>query len=125
MQACTLSIDASDPNDLTLGVQPWASYTVTAKCPVKKKKKKGKKPAKALVCHKTDTVKMSLRSISAGAFQTGAANLPYNERVTFTAVVTNAAGLHPAKPLVRSTTLHPPKKKPKPKTKTKSRHSKR
>jgi hypothetical protein len=113
LQACTLSIAATDPNSVALGVQPWVTYTVTTKCPVKKKKKKGKRPAKRSICHETPTVHLPVSGISAGLYRATATRLPYNERITFTGVVTNAAGLRPARLLVRSTTLHPPAKKKK------------
>jgi hypothetical protein len=115
LQTCTLSIAATDPNAAALGITASAGYRVTAKCPKKKgkKKKKGKQP----VCHKIYTVNMPVSVVSAGVFNAAVTRLPYKERITFTAVAVNAAGLRPATSLVRSTTLHPPrpKKKKKPK----------
>jgi hypothetical protein len=112
LQTCTLSISASDPNAAALTLTASAAYQVTTKCPVRKgKKKKGKQP----VCHKTHTVNMPV-SAGAGVYQATATKLPYDERVTFTALATNAAGLRPTTPLVRSTTLRSP---PKPKKKKK------
>jgi hypothetical protein len=115
LHACTLSVTAADPYALALGVQPWASYTVTTKCPVKKRK--GRKRARARVCHTTKMVRMSVRTIAAGLYQAVASGLPYNEKLTFVVVVTDAAGLHPAKLPVRFLTLRPPKKKRKAKPK--------
>lgn len=123
LQTCTLSIAASDPNAVALTVQPSAAYAVTAKCPVKKKKKKGKKPAKKAVCHKTKTVSMALKTVSAGVFQAAASKLPYGEKVTFSALASDAAGLKSAT-AVSSTTLHKPKPKKHKKKKAKKKHKK-
>ena len=112
LQACTLSFNASDPNAVALSLQPSAAYSVLAKCPRKKKKHGGKKP----VCHKTKTVKMSLKALSATAYQSAVSRLPYSEKITFTVQAANAAGLKAA-PATTHTTLH----KPKPKKKHKKR----
>jgi Trypsin len=117
-QACKLSIAASDPNAVALALQSSAAYSVTAKCP-KKKKKKGKKPVKQPVCHKTKTVPMSLVNPSASAYTASASGLPYSEKITFSVLATNAAGLKSA-PAVKATTLH----KPKPKKKSKKKSEK-
>jgi hypothetical protein len=115
LQTCTLSISTSDPNDVALSVTASGVYQVTTKCPAKKgKKKKGKQP----VCHKTHLANMPVSAV-AGIYQATVTKLPYNERVTFTALATNAAGLRPAISPVRSTTLHPP---PKPKKKKPKKH---
>lgn len=118
-QACKLSITASDPNAVALALQSSAAYSVTAKCP-KKKKKKGRKPTKPPVCHKTKTVPMPLTNPSAGAYTASASGLPYSEKITFTVLATNAAGLKSAT-AVKATTLHKPKPKKKPKKKSKKR----
>jgi secreted trypsin-like serine protease len=112
LRTCTLSIAAADPHGSALQVTASASHQVPAKCHVKQgqRQKRGKRP----VCHKTDTVHMSVGAISADAFNVTASKLPYDRRLTFTVVITNAAGLRPVKPPTRSTTLHPP---PKPKKK--------
>jgi Trypsin len=116
IHACTLSIAASDPHGLALSIQSSASYVVSTKCPAKRRN--GRKRAKPPVCHRTKTVRMPLKAVAAGAYQAVASGLPYNERVTFTVAVTDAAGLHPARLPMRSATLHPPKKK----RKTKPKH---
>lgn len=108
LQACTLSFVAFDPNAVALSVRPAAAYTVTARCPKKKKTKKGRKPP---VCHATKTLKMSLKAVSPGAFRATVSRLPYDKKITFTVAVANAAGLRPLKPPVRSTTLRPPKRR--------------
>ena len=54
---------------------------------------------------------MAPRALSPNAFRAAAAGLPYGQKVTFTALVSDAASLHPARPLVRSTTLRPPKRR--------------
>jgi secreted trypsin-like serine protease len=118
-QACKLSIAASDPNAVALTLQSSATYSVIAKCPKKKKPKKGKKPVKQPVCHKTKTVPMSLVNPSAGAYTASVSGLPYSERITFSTLATNAAGLKSAA-AVKATTLHKPKPK-KPKKKAKKR----
>jgi trypsin len=118
-QACKLSIAASDPNAVALTLQSSAAYSVIAKCPKKKKPKKGKKPAKQPICHKTKTLPMSLINPSAGAYTASVSGLPYSEKITFSALVTNAAGLKSAA-AVKATTLHKPKPK-KPKKKAKKR----
>jgi secreted trypsin-like serine protease len=110
LQACTLSITASDPNSVPLSVQSRASYVVSGKCPVKKGRKKGGRSAKRL-CKRTVNVPMPLSNTSAGHYRATARRLPYNKHITFTTLVTNAAGLRSLKPLVRSATLHQPKSK--------------
>ena len=108
LQACVLSFTASDVNGVALSVAPTAAYSVVAKCP----KKKGRKASKKAVCHKTKTLKMSVRTLSAGAFQGALTRLPYGERIKFELAATNAAGLK-AKAASVSTTLHKPKPKKK------------
>jgi secreted trypsin-like serine protease len=121
-QTCSLSITASDPNGVALAVTPSAAYAVTAKCP-KKKKKKGKK-VKQPICHKTKTVPMSATSSSAGVYQAAVANLPYGEKITFSVLASNAAGLKQAKAAAAIATLHKPKPKPKKKPKKKAKKRK-
>ncbi len=91
-------------------MRAWASYRVSARCPVKRRGR-ARRAAAATACHRIATVVMAARTVSAGVFQAALGRLPYNERVTFTAVVTNAAGLHPARALIRATTLRPPPKR--------------
>ncbi len=108
LRTCTLSISATDPHDSALKVTVTAAHQVIAKCPVER----GRRPMRARyhrVCHKTDTAHMSVGAASAGVFKATEAKLPYDKRLTFTVLVTNAAGLRPAKSPTRSTTLHPPK----------------
>ncbi len=114
LQACTLSISASDPNGVALSEQASAAYTVTTKCPIKKRKKKRGKKVKQPVCHKTLTVPMSLTTLSPGSFQASVSRLPYGETITFILDASNAAGLQ-APPASTVMTLH----KPKPKRKSK------
>lgn len=107
LRTCTLSIAAADPHGSALKVTVTAGHQVIAKCDVKK----GRRPMRARhpVCHRTDTAHMSVGAVSAGVFKATESKLPYDKRLTFTVLVTNAAGLRPAKSLTRSTTLHPPK----------------
>jgi hypothetical protein len=121
LQVCTLSIAASDPNGVALNVEPSAAYTVTVKCP-KKKKRRGRKPAKQPVCHRTQTVSMSLLNPSAGAYTASGAGLPYGEAIVFVVDASDAAGLQ-APPASAQTTLRRPK--PKSKSKKPKRRSKR
>jgi hypothetical protein len=107
LQACTLQIAASDPNAVALSIQPSTAYTVTVKCPVKKKRKRGKKP----VCHKTKTVPMSVVNLAAGAYRASVSRLPYGEHITFAVLAMNAAGVRQAAPAVAVATLHKPKPK--------------
>jgi hypothetical protein len=108
LQTCTLSIAAADPNGVALGVRSRADYAVTARCPVKRSRKKAGKSARRSHCAKTVTVPVPLSNVSAGLYRGTATRLPFNKRITFTTLVTNAAGLRPLKPLVRYATLHRP-----------------
>lgn len=117
LQACSLSIAASDPNSVALDVQSRASYQVTGKCPVKRRTKKPRRTARRSACKRTVTLPVPLSNTSAGHYRATATGLPYNKRITFTTFVTNAAGLRSLKPPVRSATLHRPSKKSKPKSK--------
>ena len=107
LRTCTLSIAASDPHDSALKVTVTAAHQVIAKCHVER----GRRPPRVRhpVCHKTDTAHMSVGAASAGVFKATESKLPYDRPLTFTVVVTNAAGLRPAKSPARSTTLRPPK----------------
>ena len=116
LRACTLSIAASDPNAVALGIQARASYVVAARCPARKAKSRGRRSA-GRACKRTVNVAMSLSSTSAGHYRAAARALPYGKRITFTTLVTNAAGLRPRKPLVRAVTLHPPAKRSRAKAK--------
>jgi secreted trypsin-like serine protease len=118
LQSCTLSVAASDPNAVAFTLDTAAAYSVTVKCPKRKKKKKGKQP----VCHKTKTVPMSVVNPSAGVYQASVSRLPYSEKITFTVLAANAAGLTQVKPAVTTTTLHKPKPKPKKKSKKQKKH---
>jgi hypothetical protein len=89
VHACTVSIAASDPNSVALGVQPWVSYTATAKCHPKKRAK-GKRSPKPRTCKRTVTVHLPVSNPSAGTYQAQATGLPYSQGLTFLAVVTNA-----------------------------------
>jgi hypothetical protein len=120
LQACTLAFIATDPNGVALSEQASAAYSVVTKCPKKKKKKHSKKPVKQPVCHKTQTVPMTVTAGAAGAFQAAVSRLPYAESITFVVDISNAAALQ-ATPLSTHTTLHKPKPKPKKKPKKKKK----
>lgn len=113
LRTCALSIAAADPHAAALKITASASHQVPTRCHVKKGQKHAR--GKRFVCHKTDVVHMSVGAVSAGAFKATASKLPYNRRLTFTVIVTNAAGLPPSRSPTRSTTLRPPKPVPKPK----------
>jgi hypothetical protein len=93
-----------------LGIVSRASYVVTAKCPVRKGKK-GHRAARGSLCRRTVEVSMALSNTSPGHYRATVKRLPYGKRITFTTLVTDAAGLRPLKPLTRSTTLRPPSKR--------------
>ena len=118
LRSCTLSISAADPNALALGVESWVSYEVSAKCPAKGARKG--RSARRRVCHWTNSAILPVRNPAGGVYHATATGLPYDKSVTFTAMVTNAAGLRPARPAVRFVTLHPPKK-----SKRVARHTRR
>jgi hypothetical protein len=113
LQACAVSLSASDPNDVALAVTASVSYQVTVRCPVnqgKRKQKKGKLP----VCHRAETFSLPVSPVSAGVFNAVASRLPYGERITFAVAAVNAAGLRLGSTPVGSTVLYKPKpKKPK------------
>ncbi len=109
-QACTLSLTASDPNGLALTVTAAVSYEVVVRCHAKRgHRRRGRQP----ICHATHAVALPVGSPAAGAYSASGAGLPLGEPLTFTATVTNAAGLRPSAPLTRSTMLHRPRKKKK------------
>jgi Trypsin len=118
-RSCTLSIRASDPNGVALSVRASASYSVAARC--RANKRRARRRARRTVCHRTKTVKMSARQLASGIYRASASRLPYGEKVKFTAVVRDAAGLSPARPPVRSTKLRRPKRK----SRTRSKRSRR
>jgi hypothetical protein len=107
LRTCTLSISVTDPHNSALKVTVTAGHQVIARCQVKR----GRRPARAkhALCYKTDTAHMAVAAASPGAFKATESKLPYDKRLTFTVLVTNAAGLRPAKSPTRSITLHPPK----------------
>jgi hypothetical protein len=109
LRTCTLSLAAADPHDSALQVTVTAGHQVIAKCPVERGRRSMRARYHHRVCHKTDTAHMSVGATSAGVFKATEAKLPYDKRLTFTVLVTNAAGLRPAKSPTRSTMLHPPK----------------
>jgi hypothetical protein len=120
VQACVLSLTASDPNGVMVAVTASAAYRITVKCPVRKgHRKKGKQP----VCHRTRTVGLPVNPVSAGLFSAVASGLPYGERISFAVSVVDAAGLRPATAPLGSTVLRKPK--PKHKKKPKPRKGKR
>jgi hypothetical protein len=120
LQACTLSLSASDPNGVALTVAASAAYRITARCPVKKKGGRQKKRGKRPVCHRTRTVALPVSPVSAGAFSAVASRLPYGERISFAVSVVDAAGLRPAATPLGSTVL----RKPEPSKKNKPKHMK-
>ncbi len=111
LQACTLSIAATDPNSVPLGIVSRASYVVNARCPVKRGRGKGAKAVRGSHCRRTVNVPMPLINTSPGHYRASAKRLPYDTRITFTTLVTNAAGLRPLKSLTRSATLRTPSRK--------------
>ncbi|HEY3959252.1 MAG TPA: serine protease [Solirubrobacteraceae bacterium] len=115
LQACALSLSASDPNGVALAVTASVSYQVTAKCPVKngRRKRKGKQP----VCHRSATVSLPVSPVSPGVFSAFASGLPYGERIAFDVAVVNAAGLRQVSVPTGSTVLRKPKPKPRKHTK--------
>jgi hypothetical protein len=123
LQACALSLSASDPNGVAMAVTASAAYRITVRCPVKKGKRK--KQGRQTVCDRTRTVSLPVSSVSSGVFSANASRLPYGERVAFTVAVIDAAGLRPATSPRDSTVLHKPKpkkkKKPTKKKPTKKR----
>ncbi len=110
LQACTLSLSASDPNGVALAVAAAVAYQVTAKCPVKREKRK-RKQSKTPVCHRTETLSLPVSPVSTGVFGAVASRLPYGERITFDGAVVDAAGLRPVSAPIGSTVLHKPKSK--------------
>ena len=110
LQKCAISIVAADPNAVALDVESWVSYQRSAPCPARKRSRHGhSQPARRSVCVWTDSVILALKSTAAGVFHASMSGLPYHKSLTFTAVATNAAGLHPPHAAVRSTMLHPPR----------------
>jgi Trypsin len=110
LQACTLSFTASDPNGVALSVQPAVAYSIVTRCP-RKKRKRGRKPAKRPVCHKTKTVPMSPQALSPSAFQAVASRLPYGERISFTVLAGDADGLKAPTAVTHITLLKPKRHK--------------
>jgi hypothetical protein len=107
-QACTLSIAASDPHAVALTLRSSAAYAVTTRCP---RRRKGRKPTRRAVCHKTLGVRLPIKALSATTFQALASRLPYGRHIKFSASASNAAGLRQAVPAVRYKTLRKPKPK--------------
>ncbi len=107
LHACTISIAASDPYSVALGVKPWVSYRAASRCAAKRRAKGGK-AVRPRICSRTATVGLPVVSASGGTYKATATGLPYDRSLTFIAVVTNAAGLHPRRLLVRPLTLHAP-----------------
>ncbi len=123
LRTCTLSVAAADPNRTPIGVEPWVSYEVTSRCPGRHRHGHGGKPAKQPLCHRTSALILPVNGVTGQIYQVTASGLPYNETITFNAVATNAAGLR-ARPVFRSTTLHPPHAAKKPVRRTGHGHSK-
>jgi hypothetical protein len=110
LQKCAIAIAAADPNAVALGVESWVSYQMSAPCPRSKRARHGhSRSAGRSLCVWTDSVILALKSTAAGVFHASLSGLPYHKSLTFTAVATNAAGLHPPRAAVRSTVLHPPR----------------
>jgi Trypsin len=110
LRACKLAIVASDPNAEAITVAATADYAVVVKCPAKRRKK-GRRPARAPVCHGTRTVAMAVVNPSTDVYQASASGLPYGELVKFSVVAIDAAGVRQAAAAVASVTLHKPKPK--------------
>jgi hypothetical protein len=123
LQACILSLSAGDPNGVALAVTASDSYQVTAKCPVKKgrRKRKGKRP----VCHRNAATSLPVSPVSPGVFNAVASRLPYGERIAFDVTVVDAAGLRPVSMPVGSIVLHKPKLKKHTKPKQKKQRKRR
>jgi hypothetical protein len=120
LQACALSLSASDPNGVALAVTASVAYRIAVKCPVRKgRKRRGKQP----VCQRTRTLGLPVSPVSTGVFSAVASRLPYRERISFAVSVVDAAGLRPATAPLGSTVLRKPK--PKHKKKPKPRKGKR
>jgi secreted trypsin-like serine protease len=124
LQACTLSLSASDPNGVALAVTAAAVYRVPARCPPKKGRRK-RQPGKTPVCHRTERLSLPVSPVSTGVFGAVASRLPYGERITFDVAVVDAAGLQPASAPVGSTVLHKPKPKKHAKPKRKKKRKRR
>jgi len=88
-RSCALSFAAWDPNGLAVSVQPTVSYAVARRCP----RRRGRHASGRRVCHRTRTLRMPSRALSAGAYRATASRLPYGERIAFKIAVTNVAGL--------------------------------
>ena len=107
---CTLSIAATDPNAVALSLRASAAYSVLAKCRVKVRRN-GRKVFKMIPCRKAKLVPIPVRNLSLGFFSAKASKLPYGERIRFSTIATDAAGLRQATPSVRTITLRKPKRK--------------
>jgi hypothetical protein len=90
-----------------MSLRAAAAYAVTTRCP---RRRKGRKPARA-VCHKTTSVRLGIKALTANTFQALASRLPYGRRIRFSALASNAAGLRQPLPAVRYATLRKPKPK--------------
>lgn len=108
LQACTLTISASDPNAVALTLTATASYPVKTRCTVTRHHRRT-----TVACTRTKSIPMSLSSLSAGAFRASVARLPYGKKVRFSVLAHNAAGLTQAAPAATSATLSAPRKKAK------------
>ncbi len=100
LRSCTLAIAASDPNGAAVTLQALASYTSCSTA--KDKRRTG---AQKKVCAGTKSVPMTLSKGSPGSYQATISRLPYGEKIAFSVLATDAAGLKQANPVLTSVTL--------------------
>ena len=105
LQACTLTISASDPNAVALTLTGTASYPVKTRCTVTRHHRRTSVP-----CTRTRSLTMSLSDLSAGSYKATVSRLPYGKKVRFSVLAHNAAGLSQSSPAATSATLSAPRK---------------
>lgn len=115
LNTCTLDISASDPNDGGINLDASASYLIARCFPAGRTKAR----AAQTPCDKTKTFRMALRRGSRGSYQASISRLPYGQRIAFSVLATDAAGLKQDRPVLASITLH------RRHAKSSSRHGKR
>ncbi len=108
LQACTLTISASDPNAVALTLKATASYPYRTTCKVTRHHHRT-----AVPCTRTRSLPMSLSSLAAGSYKASVSRLPYGQKVRFAVLAHNAAGLSQSSPSATSATLSAPRKKAK------------
>ena len=108
LQACTLSISASDPNAVAVTVTATASYPYKTRCKVTRHHHRTTVP-----CTRTKSLSMSLAGLAAGSYRASVSRLPYGKKVRFAVLAHDAAGLSQSSPAATSATLSAPRKKAK------------